>query len=43
MLWYRLVFRDGTVSAWEKDYEKIKKSAEFFRATIETKKGGYNG
>lgn len=33
--WYRLRFRDGSVTGWTRDYEEIKKDAEFFRATIE--------
>ena len=34
---YRLRFRDGSVSAWDSDYERIKKSAKFFRAEIESR------
>lgn len=34
---YRLRFRDGSVSAWDSDYERIKESAKFFGATIESR------
>lgn len=36
--WFRLVFRDGSVSAWTRDYEQIKADAQFFRARIEERK-----
>ena len=32
---YRLVFRDGSHSAWSTDLERIQESAKFFRAEIE--------
>lgn len=34
---YRLRFKDGSISAWDADLERIKKDANFFRATIESK------
>lgn len=34
--WYRLVFKNGTHSAWSRDKESIEKDAKFFRARIET-------
>lgn len=34
---FRLRFKDGTVSAWDSDLERVKKMAELFRAVIETK------
>ena len=33
--WYRVVYRDGTHGAWNKDYEEVKAIAKFFRAEIE--------
>ena len=32
---YRLVFRDGSHSAWTSDKKSIEESAKFFRARIE--------
>ncbi len=32
---YRLIFRDGSASAWSTDYNSMKESAEFFKAKIE--------
>lgn len=32
---YRLVYKDGSHSAWSSDYNYIKEMAEFFRAEIE--------
>ena len=32
---YRLVFKNGTHSAWTTDKERIEKDAKFFRAKIE--------
>ena len=32
---YRLVFRDGSHSAWSTDLKRIQESAKFFRAEIE--------
>lgn len=32
---YRLRFKDGSVSAWTKDFEQVKELAEFFKAEIE--------
>lgn len=34
--YYRLIFKDGTHSAWNRDYEFVKENAEFFGAEIET-------
>jgi hypothetical protein len=35
--YYRLVYKDGSVGAWNKDKEWVEECAKFFRATIETK------
>lgn len=35
MTYYRLVFKDGTHSAWSTNYELIKEDAKFFNVTIE--------
>ena len=35
MKMYRLVFRDGSHSAWSFDYERVSADAKFFRAEIE--------
>ena len=32
---YRLVYKDGSHSAWTSDYEYITEMAKFFRAEIE--------
>ena len=38
--YYRIRFADGTVSAWDKDFEYMKKRAEFFHARLESKEFG---
>ena len=35
MKWYRLVYRDGSYSAWSTNLEWLKECAKMFRATIE--------
>ncbi len=32
---YRLIFKDGSYSAWDTDLKRIQESAEHFRARIE--------
>ena len=34
---YRLIYRDGSVSGWSSDYNRMKANAERFRARLETK------
>lgn len=38
--YYRLVFADGSVSAWDKDFEYMKKRAERFHARLESREFG---
>ena len=35
MTFYRVVFRDMTVGAWEISYEEALKTAKFFRGRVE--------
>ena len=37
MMYYRLKFKNGTYSAWTKDFDRIEADAEFFNAKIEQK------
>lgn len=37
MTLYRLRYKDGSCGAWSSDLERVKKDAEFFRATIESR------
>lgn len=32
---YRIVYKNGTHSAWTSDYEWAKKNADFFKARVE--------
>lgn len=34
-IYYRLVFKNGSHSAWTTDLERLKKDAKFFNAKIE--------
>ena len=34
---YRIVYKDGTHSAWTGDYNWAKKNADFFKARVEMK------
>ena len=34
---YRVVYRDGSASAWSSDYNRMKAIAERFRARVEAK------
>ena len=34
---YRIVYKDGTHSAWTRDYNWAKKNADFFKGKVEMK------
>ena len=34
---YRIVYKDGTHSAWTRDYNWAKKNADFFKGRVEMK------